>query len=116
MQDIERAREVYKACIKLIPHKQFSFAKIWTMFAKFEIRQHDLAAARKILGQALGVMKQKDKIYAAYIQLELQLGEVERCRKLYGGFLAYNPTNCHVLLCIFASPYIWCRRGQCLQT
>ena len=27
--DFERAREVYKACIKHVPHKSFTFAKIW---------------------------------------------------------------------------------------
>ena len=39
-------------------------------------------------------MPVKDKVYAAYIKMEQELGEVERCRKLHEGFLAYNPANC----------------------
>ena len=27
-EDYERARDVYKAAIKLVPHKQFTFAKV----------------------------------------------------------------------------------------
>lgn len=48
-------REIYKACLKLIPHKQFTFAKVWTQYAMFEVRQLDLDAARKILGTAIGL-------------------------------------------------------------
>jgi crooked neck len=33
-----RTREVYRACLKLIPHKTFTFAKIWILAAQFEIR------------------------------------------------------------------------------
>ncbi len=47
--DMEKAREVYSMCIKVIPHKKFTFAKIWLMYAKFEIRQRNLQNARKIL-------------------------------------------------------------------
>jgi crooked neck len=47
--DAEKAREVYSTCIKLIPHKKFTFAKIWLLYAKFEIRQRNLTNARKIL-------------------------------------------------------------------
>jgi len=53
-KDITCCRAVYKACIELIPHKLFIFAKIWIMFAKFEVRQRDLTVAQKVLGIALG--------------------------------------------------------------
>ncbi|CAD6214015.1 unnamed protein product [Miscanthus lutarioriparius] len=52
-QDIERTREVYKECLRLIPHKKFVFAKMWLMAAQFEIRQRNLKAARQILGNAI---------------------------------------------------------------
>ena len=48
-QDMEKTREVYAMCLKLIPHKKFTFAKMWLLFAKFEIRQKNLTGARKIL-------------------------------------------------------------------
>jgi tetratricopeptide (TPR) repeat protein len=61
-QDIERTREVYKECLRLIPHKKFTFAKMWLMAAQFEIRQRNLKAARQILGNAIG-MASKGKIF-----------------------------------------------------
>lgn len=48
-EDIERTQEVYRAALDIIPHKTFTFAKLWLLFAQFEIRQKNLSAARKIL-------------------------------------------------------------------
>jgi hypothetical protein len=59
--DPERTRDVYRECLRVIPHSKFSFSKIWIMAAQFEIRQKNLAAARKILGQAIG-RAPKDKV------------------------------------------------------
>jgi crooked neck len=47
--DAEKVREVYKACLDVIPHKSFTFAKVWLLFAQFEIRQKNLQGARKVL-------------------------------------------------------------------
>ncbi|KAG8382147.1 hypothetical protein BUALT_Bualt05G0046400 [Buddleja alternifolia] len=80
-QDVDRARDVYNLCLKTIPHEKFSFAKIWLMAAQFEIRQLNIDGARRILGSAFG-MAPKDKIFHKYIEIELQLGNIERCRKL----------------------------------
>lgn len=91
-KDRNRAREVFKACLDILPHRQFTFAKVWIMYAHFEIRQLDINAARKALGTAIG-MCPKDKIFRAYIDLELQLREFDRCRKLYEKFLEYSPEN-----------------------
>lgn len=82
-QDPERAREVLSACLRVIPHKHFTFAKIWLMRAHLEVRQKDLVAARKVLGQAIG-MCPKESIFKGYISLEMQLGEMDRCRSIYG--------------------------------
>ena len=30
-KDLERTRQVYAKCLEIIPHKQFTFAKIWLM-------------------------------------------------------------------------------------
>ena len=90
-QDIERCREVYRACLKLIPHNVFTFAKIWIMAAQFEIRQRRLDAARKIFGMAIG-MCPTNKLFRSYIEMELALGNVDRCRKLYEKHLEFNPT------------------------
>ena len=63
------------------------------MAAHFEIRQNQLTAARGILGRAIG-MCPRNKLFKGYIQLELQLGNVDRCRKLYEKYLEFAPHNC----------------------
>lgn len=92
-EDVDKTREVYKACIEIIPHKKFTFAKIWILYAQFEIRQKDLGAARKILGVSIGKCP-KPKLFKGYIDLELQLREFDRCRKIYEKFLEYDMSNC----------------------
>eukprot|EP00111_Clytia_hemisphaerica_P005224 TCONS_00015061-protein len=92
-KDAERTRQVYKACLEVIPHKKFTFAKIWIMYAQFEVRQKNLKVARLTLGSSIGKCP-KDKLYREYISLELQLREFNRCRKLYEKFLEFNPANC----------------------
>ncbi|KAG2627458.1 crooked neck-like protein 1 isoform X1 [Panicum virgatum] len=93
-QDIERTREVYKECLRLIPHKKFTFAKIWLMAAQFEIRQRNLKSARQILGNAIGVAP-KGKIFKKYIEIELYLGNFDRCRTLYEKYIEWSPANCY---------------------
>ncbi|TPP64420.1 Crooked neck protein 1 [Fasciola gigantica] len=93
VEDIERTRQVYRFCLKLIPHRRFTFAKMWLYAAKFEIRQKALTEARKLLGTAIG-MCPKDKLFRGYIELEIQLREFDRCRKLYEKFLEFSPENC----------------------
>eukprot|EP00058_Branchiostoma_floridae_P021154 XP_002606644.1 hypothetical protein BRAFLDRAFT_57911 [Branchiostoma floridae] len=92
-KDMERTRMVYKACLEVIPHKKFTFAKIWLLCAQFEIRQKNLAGARRVLGNAIGRCP-KDKLFKGYIELELQLREFDRCRILYEKFLEFGPENC----------------------
>lgn len=72
LQDYERARQIYQTAVKLVPHKIFTFAKLWLLFAKFEVRRLDLPAARKILGAGIG-MCPKEALFKGYIQLELDV-------------------------------------------
>ncbi|KAF8593770.1 protein prenylyltransferase, partial [Ceratobasidium sp. AG-I] len=91
-KDKTRARQIYTTAIKVVPHRQFTFAKLWIMAARFEIRQLDLMAARKLLGAAIG-MCPKEALFKGYIQLELELREFDRVRKLYEKYLEFDPTN-----------------------
>ncbi|KPI41875.1 Pre-mRNA-splicing factor clf1 [Cyphellophora attinorum] len=91
-QDPDRARQIYQECLKIIPHKKWTFAKIWLAKAQFEIRQNQLQAARKTLGQAIG-MCPKDKLFRGYIDLEKQLFEFLRCRTLFEKQIEWNPEN-----------------------
>ena len=92
-EDFERTRQVYRTCLDLIPHKRFTFAKLWLLYAQFEIRQKDVSTARKALGTAIGKCP-KTKIFRGYIDLEIQLREFQRCRTLYEKFLLYDQENC----------------------
>ncbi|KAF2995819.1 NineTeen Complex (NTC) component [Curvularia kusanoi] len=91
-KDVARTRQIYQECIRLIPHKRFTFAKLWLMFAHFEVRQSQLTAARKLLGQAIG-MCPKDKLFKGYIELEMKLFEFTRCRQLYTKYIEFNGSN-----------------------
>lgn len=106
-KDAEKCREVYKQALEVscltnlsivtilqvIPHKKFTFAKLWIMFAQFELRMLDVGGARKILGNALGRCRSKKKLYRSYIEMEAKLCEFDRCRKLYEKFLAHFETH-----------------------
>ncbi|GJR54419.1 crooked neck-like protein 1 [Tanacetum coccineum] len=63
---------VYSECLKLIPHKKFSFCKY---------QQLNLSGARAVLGNAIGIAP-KDK-----------LGNMDHCRKLYEEYLEWSPEN-----------------------
>jgi crooked neck len=63
-EDPDRARAVWNACVQLLRAKSLSFCKVWVFFAQFEVRQGQVAAARKLLGTALGVAP-KPKLYRA---------------------------------------------------
>ncbi|QNQ00848.1 YALIA101S02e04214g1_1 [Yarrowia lipolytica] len=86
-KEVEKAREIYKTCISIIPHKKFTFAKVWLLWAKFEIRHGNLPEARKILGRGLGMSGGKPALYKGYIALEAKLREFDRCRKLYDKYV-----------------------------
>jgi len=92
VNDFERTREVYKAALGVVPHKSFTFAKLWLNYAQFEIRRLELQTARKVLGTAIG-MCGKEKIFKGYVELELSLKEFDRARKLYERALEWDPSN-----------------------
>ena len=114
---------MYRAALELIPHKRFTFAKLWLLYAQFEIRQKQVMTffllifnplscfyrflkfcsylqvdvARRALGSSLGKCP-KAKLFRGYIDLEIQLREFSRCRTLYEKFLEFNPENVQVNL------------------
>jgi len=88
-----KARTVLAQCRRIVPHSSFTFAKVWVHSAHLEVRQGDLLAGRKLLGNAIGRCP-KDKLFKEYIELELKLGEVQRCRQLYHQYLQWSPENC----------------------
>lgn len=88
----ERAREVYRTALKVVPHAAFTFAKLWLLAARLEVRAKRLPAARKILGMALG-MCATPKLFKGYIELELGLGAVARARALHEKWVDTFPSS-----------------------
>ncbi|GMM35066.1 Clf1 protein [Saccharomycopsis crataegensis] len=97
MKDIEKTRELYKRLLEIIPHESFTFSKVWINYAEFEIRQHKLTDARRILGRSLGIHG-KPKTFKYYISLEKSLKEMDRVRKLYENYLIKFPHLINVWL------------------
>jgi len=94
-RDVGRSRAVYRACLDLVPHRHFTFAKLWLLAAELEVRARDLGAARRLLGEALGRCAHlaKPKLYLGYMELERSLGEVDRCRAILAKFVAAAPSK-----------------------
>uniref|UniRef100_A0A0E0KQY1 Pre-mRNA-splicing factor Syf1-like N-terminal HAT-repeats domain-containing protein n=1 Tax=Oryza punctata TaxID=4537 RepID=A0A0E0KQY1_ORYPU len=95
--ELEKARSVYRECLKVIPHRKFTFAKVWLMAAQFEIRRKNLKSARQIMGNAIGIAP-KGKIFKKYIEFEMKLGNIDRCRILYEKFIEWDPSDCYAWL------------------
>ncbi|KIM66083.1 hypothetical protein SCLCIDRAFT_1211699, partial [Scleroderma citrinum Foug A] len=91
-KDYECACQVYHTALNLIPHKQFTFAKLWIMAAQFEIWKLDLAATWKVPGTVIG-MCPKEALFKGYIQVEMDLCEFDRVQTLYEKYIEYDPTN-----------------------
>ncbi|KAJ3143178.1 Crooked neck-like protein 1 [Physocladia obscura] len=91
-KDFDRTKAIYTKSLNLIPHKTFTFAKLWLNYAKFLIRRDDFTGFRKALGTSIG-MCPKDKLFRGYIDLELKLQEVDRARILFEKYLSWNSSN-----------------------
>jgi len=59
-----------------------------------EVRDKNLEAARRLLGTAVGKCP-REKVFKAYIDLEMKLGNIDRCRRLYEKYLEFMPENCY---------------------
>lgn len=95
-KDKKRAFEVYEFCINdLIPHKIFTFAKLWLLAAKLQVRMGNIDRARNILDKSLKRCP-KRKLFKEYIDLEIQLREFDNCRRLYEKFLQRAPDDSSV--------------------
>lgn len=104
-KDSERAKKVFEKIVQLVPHEKFTFSKLWIMYAQLFIRQKELDNARKVFGSAIGKCP-REKVIRAYIGMELQLGNVDRCRKIYEKYIELFPENANA----------WVQYGQLEQS
>ena len=81
-QDLTKAESIYTRAIALVPHKKFTFGKLWIYYANFCLRCNDLDKARKTYGRAIG-LNPKEKVFKAYIEMEEHLCQLDRVRMIY---------------------------------
>jgi len=93
--DAERAGRVYDTALAVVPHASFTFVKLWVLAAKHRLRQRDAPGFRKLMGRCIGVTRgEKEKVFVEYAAAELAMGEVDRCRAVYGRYLECLPHSC----------------------
>jgi crooked neck len=68
-KDVARARAVCTEARRIVPHKHFTFAKLWIHAAHLEVRQGALPTARKLLGAAIGRCP-KEKLFKEYAEMQ----------------------------------------------
>ena len=88
----EKARQVFYDIISKVPHKKFTFSRLWILYAYFEIRQGNLRTARTILGHSIGLCP-RAAVFDSYIEIETLLGEKENARKLFDQYIKLIPND-----------------------
>lgn len=95
--DRARANRVYSEAIQVVPHENFTFAKLWLQYGYFLLRNEDYSGCRTLLDSALETCS-KPRLFKGYIELELRLREFDRARALYEQFLESQPSICYAWL------------------
>jgi crooked neck len=90
--NIKVTEEIYKNILDLIPHKEFTFSKIWILATNFYLRQKNIDKVRKLFGISMGICPRK-KIIDSYINLELQLGNNDRVKKIFQNYIQKFPND-----------------------
>jgi crooked neck len=88
--NITQSRKIYYDLIKIIPHRNFTFSRVWILAAFFEVRHGDIETARKIFGMSIGTSP-RSSVFSAYIEMEYLLGDYERVRKIYSKYILTLP-------------------------
>ncbi|GBE59158.1 crooked neck family 1 isoform [Babesia ovata] len=83
----DRAIAVYRKALQVLPKE---FAKFYILLAELHLRQEDLDSMRKTFGMGLGRCS-KPKLFEAYAQIELKLGNLDRCRHIHAKYIEMWP-------------------------
>lgn len=87
-----RAHETVSALNTLLLEKGVSSKKTWLFGFRQLVRQKEVSEARRWLGRALGLAPHA-KIFKAYVEFELQLGNFDRCEAIFKKWLQTFPEN-----------------------
>ncbi|GAB64701.1 splicing factor [Plasmodium cynomolgi strain B] len=89
-ENVQRARDVYRNALKILKKQNFTFKKIYLLYANFEIRQMDIPKVRSIFNRAIENVK-KEEIFEEYCEMELRLGNIKECRDIYAKYVEAFP-------------------------
>ncbi|EAN32759.1 Suppressor of forked protein (Suf) family protein [Theileria parva strain Muguga] len=85
----ERAEEIYLKSLQILPR---DFSKIYIYLSQLYLRMGDLKKMRSVMGNAIGLCK-KEKIFETYSDIELKLGNIDRCRIIFTKYVEIYPYN-----------------------
>ena len=86
----EKAHQVTTTLNNLLMEKKISSKKTWLFGFRQLIRAKQVREARMWLGKALGLAPH-EKIFKAYIEFEMQLGNFDRCEQIFKKWLQTFP-------------------------
>ncbi|GFE53099.1 crooked neck family 1 isoform [Babesia ovis] len=87
LEQPDRAVAVYKKALQVLPK---DFAKFYILLGELYLRLEDLDAMRKTFGLGLGQCR-KPKLFQTYAQIELKLGNLDRCRHIHAKYIETWP-------------------------
>ncbi|KAK4394693.1 Crooked neck-like protein 1 [Sesamum angolense] len=113
--DKQRIEDVYERAIANIPPAQEKrywqrYIYLWINYALYEeLDAQDVDRTRDVYNLSVinldlkfcmqcvrfSMLVFRNQIFKKYIEIELQLGNIERCRKLYEKYLEWSPENCY---------------------
>ncbi|KDO61686.1 hypothetical protein CISIN_1g036703mg, partial [Citrus sinensis] len=103
----ERVREVYERAIANVPpaeEKRYwqRYIYLWINYALYkEVDAGDLERTRDVYRTlfifyfSFSPRMEERRIFKKYIEMELCLGNIDPCRKLYEKYLEWSPENCY---------------------
>ena len=92
MNNPEEARRIYNDLLTKVPHSKFTISRLWIMYSFFEVRQGEIANARRIFGLSIAQCP-RASVFNAYIEMESLLKEYNRVRIIYQKYVSCIPSD-----------------------
>ncbi|UKK02034.2 RNA processing protein [Theileria orientalis] len=83
----DRAVQIYLKALEILPK---DFSKFYILLSQLYLRMGNLEKMRKTFGRGIGECK-KAKIFENYAEIELKLGNVDRCRIIHSKYVESYP-------------------------
>ena len=91
-KDMVTTAKVVESCLDQISNRTFTISKLWNQAALFYIRNKQVDKARETFQRALKNLE-TGRIYKYYIQMEIDLQNIDNARYLYETYIIAFPTK-----------------------